>query len=398
MALNFPVFSATNSSDNWSGQLRDALLGMSGSGSGSGSTADRSVMETAQQMVSAFRSAASQRARKRARDNAFARMRSPELRLRRNLDTRLHRAPVTSSKRRKKKRRKVTRRQRTKYRKFKRKVLRIARKNDIWGRILIKRDMTNRVIKSDDNKCHYYSFITADRTDLGNLMNDDYIQLGMNDALTAQREEVLNLLDGFHNFKLYYKIKSRLEIKNNYNYAVKLSAWWCTPRDKTGTGPVTLIASGLDRVSRPSTLPSPGWEYNPCFYPEMSRDFRRGYRTLRRKDYVINPGENLELWFGHKWKMYPMADYNKYIELYQPWHTMMLVLRLQGTPATDTVTDPLNPGVGYSSTALDTIQTDFYKFRHVGQNQVVRHQSILDLAPAPAQAVIPDAVGDYNTE
>lgn len=277
---------------------------------------------------------------------------------------------VSSKKRR---RRKYSRKFMAKRRRFARAVRRVQRKWDIEGRLLKHCTLNSFVIGSSENSCNYFETRCGASSFLEGFMDDDYVELGKNDANNVQREEIYNLLGGKTQFKLLHQLEHVLHIKNNYNYAVRVMLMSLEPKEQTNTAPILDIHAGLDDIEKGGGTT---FRTSPCWYPSDSKIFNQNWNVRRTHKFVMYPGEHQSFRRKMRWRLYDPENHDQHTFANNPKQTHYWVMRIVGTVSHNAVGEGVTPGnVGYSATNLDLVEECKVKYKHVGQKQIQRHST-----------------------
>jgi len=215
-------------------------------------------------------------------------------------------------------------------------------------------------------------------------MDNDYRFDDQTDA-GASKVTVLDLSAAGRQFKLKFNCTLKVEIKNNYNYAVKMCIYYVQPKTKTLLDPTADVASGLIDLSITNPLTKIAW------YPRHSAHFNKGWNVSKTAYITLLPGEETTLWEKIGWRVYNKDYVDSNPDPYNRFWNKNIVIRIQGQINHDVE----KVGVGYSPTQLDIIQTKMYKYCHIGNAQHKRYTDEVTLDVAPLVGGVPR---DVNQE
>lgn len=271
---------------------------------------------------------------------------------------------------------------RTRNRKMRKLIKSEIYKTSNMGRELQQVYKNNTVLSVAANEAKYFNFNVGRTNELIDMMDNEYIIQGLTTGGT-QRDEIINLAGTTtnNNWKLMYNGTLTVELKNNYNYALELTVYWCSPKFQTDVAPETEVEAGLDQ-----RLTDISGELSTCWYARHSPRFVANYKTHKINQYLILPGEGMTLFTKTGWRVFEPENQQEHSSVYRRNLTQLLLMRMQGTVSHDNE----KTGVGYSEAKLDVIHTRKYKFKHMGQHQVGRWKQNVSLDALPVQYVNPN--------
>lgn len=286
-----------------------------------------------------------------------------------------------------KKRRKYSKKSRMRYRRFENKVKKVMRKNENMGRMLRAIDKTQTVLNNNANQYSLYDAYTLTTTRALTLMDDEFKILGQTDALATRTETYdLSSTSNERMYEMLCKAKLMIEVKNNYNYPLRLTVYYCDCIKSATQAADGQVSSGLQDILTTAVESNKSTQWFPRHAPK----FNEHWRTKYMKEVYLCPGEKDVFVTSTKWFKFRPADYATDSQDHQPKFTKLILIRQQG----DVAHDAEETGVGYSAGKLDLIQTNDYKFKFTGSNQIKRYYEDNNLDAAPVQMVVSGDVLD----
>ncbi len=191
-----------------------------------------------------------------------------------------------------------------------------------------------------------------------------YIQVGETDA-NVEREETIDLR-AWNSQKLYISNSyGHITLKNNSSTSTFVQLYWVMPKQRTNIDPQNTIANGLDDKAGTDG----GWELQPMFEPQDSKNFKANYVILKRTTGYMQPGDEQKVYLqGAKQKVFSEDFYDIHSGLANwPGYSPMLMIRIRGAVAHDSVA---TEEIGYAGAYLDVISETCVKFHFVKPGDV----------------------------
>ncbi len=233
-------------------------------------------------------------------------------------------------------------------------------------------------IPSAEGNCSYSGIVSNSVT----ILNINIQAVPYFDPSTPATKITVNLsAPAYRNAIFIKKIKSSINMRNNYRLDVKYTLYSVSPKGDTSTGPITAINDGLADVTGTA---SP--EQDPQFWPTDSKVFTELYKINNKWTGILKPGGELTAyWNTSRSFKYRPAVVAEQADTYQKrYQSQIWILRISGTLVHDNGTVDLTTT---GRCGIDYITNTEYTIQYPGGSDLYQIDSAETLATILATAV-----------
>lgn len=167
-------------------------------------------------------------------------------------------------------------------------------------------------------------------------------------------------LESFSNVKMQHAAKLiKVEFRNAAPNPVKVKIYYFMCKSHTDHTPLYFFQQDVDDANNAAAT----WESEPNVYPtDYKRLWAKFFKLVKTNTYLLAPGELQNFYVTHSGYIYNDDDVDASGQLYRKNQTGYLLVRTEGTPVHDSVSEN---DVGLSGTQLDFVIKYNDKYRYL---------------------------------